>query len=431
MQPQTIYSSSPYHGPGHDYKPRKVIAVALGVVLVTIIVVGIGASLNMHQQSGEDSSQKSGQPVNTDSVDGTTKPLNDQKQSSKNHQTSKEDSKNSVQEKRSTKRESTVFDSPSMSMNPGYTDKDTDTKPNTISPNQENNSSLPTSQQPNEVQPTSDACGSYKYKANGSRWTCTFSDDFSGTSLNISKWAVATSPNDFFQFYECYYNRPENVYVGGGYLNLVSRREIPQIGCGWLGGRDFSGGMVRTYKKHSVNRGKIEIRLKIPQSKGKFGIGTSLWMIPVPSGKPGAGDAGWYGAWPASGEIDIAEMYGPYDDYANPSLHYNVKSGHRLQYSCGQENYNTETVTARCNVPGAATGFHTYGVEWTNDTITMLYDGKKVLVDKWNSNQGGPAPFDQDFYLNITQGFANIPIPGPYSAVLPATAQVDYVRIWQ
>ena len=180
-----------------------------------------------------------------------------------------------------------------------------------------------------------------------------------------------------------------------------------------------------------MTKGKVEIRIKIPQSKGQFGIGTSLWMYPYPSGQPGAGDSGWYGPWPASGEIDIAEMYGPYDDYANPSLHYNVKSGHKLQSSCGQENYNADTVTARCNVPGAATGFHTYSVEWTTDTITMFYDGKKVLVDKWDSAQGGTAPFDKPFFLNLTQCFANMPIPGPYSAVLPATSQVDYVKIWQ
>ena len=290
-----------------------------------------------------------------------------------------------------------------------------------------------TSQAPSGSSPqsTADACGTIIYKPDGNRWNCVFIDNFNGSSLDLSKWSVATSPNDFFQLFECYYDRSENVYVAGGYLNLVSRRENPQIGCGWRGGVGFSGGMVRTYKKHNVNRGKVEIRMKIPESKGQYGIGTSLWMIPVPSGRPGAGDAGWYGAWPSSGEIDIAEMYGPFDDYANPSLQYNVKSGHRLSYSCGQENYNAETVTARCNVPGAATSFHTYSVEWMDNTITMVYDGKKVLVDKWDSTQGGTAPFNKDFYLNITQGFANMPIPGPYNSVLPATAQIDYVKIWQ
>jgi len=278
--------------------------------------------------------------------------------------------------------------------------------------------------------PTGDACGPYIKKSNGTNWNCVFNDDFNGTSVDPAKWSVAISPDDFIQIFECYSKSPQNVYVSGGTLNLVSRREIPQIPCGWVGGRDFSGGMVRTLNKFHLTRGKVEIRIKFPSSSNQFGIGTSLWMFHVPA--PGSGsDAGYYGKWPSSGEIDIGEIYGPFDDYVNPSLHYDVKSGHRLQSSCGGENYNAETVTARCQVIGATTGFHTYGVEWTTDTMVMLYDNKPVFVDKWDSAQGGTAPFDRPFYLNINQGFANLLIPGPYSAVLPATSQVDYVKIWQ
>lgn len=279
-------------------------------------------------------------------------------------------------------------------------------------------------------QPTSDACGPLIRKSDGSNWRCVFNDDFDGTSLNKANWAVATSPNDFFQWFECYTDRSQNVNVGNGKLYLSSLREVPQIPCGHVGGKDFSGGMVRTLNKFHLTRGKVDIRIKFPPSKSTYGVGTSLWLFHVPA--PGSGsDAGAYGKWPASGEIDIAEHYAPFDDYVNPSLHYNVQSGHRLQSSCGQENYNAETTTARCLVSGATTSFHTYSVEWTTDTITMLYDGKPVFVDKWKSTQGGTAPFDQPFYLNITQGFSNLPIPGPYGAALPATAEVEYVKIWQ
>lgn len=283
---------------------------------------------------------------------------------------------------------------------------------------------------PSSPAPTGDACGPYIKKSNGANWNCVFNDDFNGTSVDPAKWSVATSPDDFMQIFECYSNRPQNVYVSDGMLNLVSRRENPQIPCGWVGGKDFSGGMVRTLNKFHLTRGKVEIRIKFPSSQNQYGIATSLWMFHVPA--PGGGsDAGYYGKWPASGEIDIAEVYGPFDDYVNPSLHYDVQGGHRLQSSCGGENYNAQTVTARCLVRGANTGFHTYGMEWTANTVTIFYDNKPVLVDKWDSKQGGTAPFDKPFYLNITQGFANLLLPGPYSAVLPATAQVDYVKMWQ
>jgi len=418
MQPQAIYSNNP--SGHHKASPRKAIVVIAGLLFGVVLIAGASFGFSMLRLSQPNTNDTAG--GNAVLVDGSTA-MQDEKGTTAPHNPSPTTQGTSSESSTSSSKASPV--SPSNPSKPGKPGGGTSSGGGSPSPAP---SYTPPSAPP---QPTADACGAYIYRSNGTRWNCTFVDDFNGSQLNLSKWSVATSPNDFFQLFECYYDRPENVYVSGGYLNLVSRRENPQLGCGWRGGVGYSGGMVRTYKKHNINRGKVEIRIKAPRSNGQYGIGTSLWMIPVPSGRPGAGDAGWYGAWPASGEIDIAEIYGPFDDFVNPSLHYNVKNGHRLQYSCGQENYNAETVTARCNVPGATTGFHTYSVEWENDTITMVYDGKKVLVDKWNSTQGGTAPFDKDFYLNITQGFANIPIPGPYNAVLPATSQIDYVKIWQ
>lgn len=428
MEPSGIFSNSPQNE--NKRRSRKVILI--GTLCAGAIIIGLVAwagisyfrTLNNKNPSTASNENSASEHTSEENTNGSSSPSSSSQNSS---------SSSSPTAKSGTNPQT----KPGSPVKNGKPSSPTSPLSTTTTPKQSGSTSpsptpTPTAPpQPGTPTPTSDACGSYVYKPNGERWVCVMADNFDGTQLNTKIWSVATSPNDFFQWFECYYNRPENVNVSGGTLNLTSRRENPQIPCGWRGGVDFSGGMVRTYQKLHINKGRVDIRIKIPQSKGQFGIGTSLWMLPYPSGQPGAGDAGWYGPWPASGEIDIAEMYGPYDDYANPSIHYNVKSGHKLQSSCGGENYNAETVTARCNVPGAATGFHTYSVEWTTNTITMLYDGKKVLVDKWDSTQGGTAPFDKPFFLNITQGFANMPIPGPYSAVLPATSQIDYVKIWQ
>jgi hypothetical protein len=66
--------------------------------------------------------------------------------------------------------------------------------------------------------------------------------------------------------------------------------------------------------------------------------------------------------------------------------------------------------------------------------MTISYDGQTCLVDTWKAAAPltGSAPFDQAFFLVLTQALGigtNAYVNG--RTPLPATTQVDYARIWK
>ena len=78
--------------------------------------------------------------------------------------------------------------------------------------------------------------------------------------------------------------------------------------------------------------------------------------------------------------------------------------------------------------------FHTYVLEWTPSSLTIIYDGKTCLTDNWNPSSplSKPAPFSQPFFINLTQALGiGTNAFDPSTTPLPATTQVDYVRVWQ
>jgi hypothetical protein len=76
--------------------------------------------------------------------------------------------------------------------------------------------------------------------------------------------------------------------------------------------------------------------------------------------------------------------------------------------------------------------FHTYVVVWTTTTITISFDGWPCVIDKWNPAPPlvKPAPFDQPFLIALTQALGVNANAVTESTPLPATTQIDYVRVW-
>ena len=77
--------------------------------------------------------------------------------------------------------------------------------------------------------------------------------------------------------------------------------------------------------------------------------------------------------------------------------------------------------------------FHTYALEWTPKQMRFIYDGQVCYTRSWSPEAPlrAPAPFDQPFFISLTQGTGpnafNAPEPG---AEFPATMTVDYVKAW-
>lgn len=256
---------------------------------------------------------------------------------------------------------------------------------------------------PGKPKPRPDCGAQVFYKASGAAWKCTFADEFSGTSLDTSKWTVQQTAGS----QECF--SAKNVVVAGGVLSLTTQKVETPVTCGSTTS-SYTSAQVSGYGKYAQLNGRFEVRAAFPAAQ-VAGLQSALWMWPV--------DANKYGAWPGSGEIDIAEMYSTYPDRAIPYVHYNSPS-------------TDHTVTNNYCMISDVSAFHTYVVEWTATNITVTYDGQTCLDHTINSVSplGASGPFDQPFFMVLTQMLGVGDNAPTTSTPLPATTQIDYVRMW-
>ena len=127
--------------------------------------------------------------------------------------------------------------------------------------------------------------------------------------------------------------------------------------------------------------------------------------------------------WPDCGEIDIMEEVGYHPNYTSSSIH------------CREYNHVKGTQkTAERLTSGAQDDFHVYRLEWTKDYITTYVDDHRLLHFA-NDGRGnvGTWPFSKPFYLilNLAWGGNWGGAQGVDESALPATMEVDYVRVFQ
>jgi beta-glucanase (GH16 family) len=270
--------------------------------------------------------------------------------------------------------------------------------------------------------PAAPTCGGESpAKTDGSAWVCTYNDEFEGDRLDRGFWYPQVTATSGFTTgtrsrYACAVNSPETIAVTGGNLEL-SLVELPEVRrCGRGKSSKYAFGQVMHFQTFSQTYGKYEVRAKLPDVTVP-GVQQSFWLWPKKNK---------YGSWPASGEIDFAEIYSSTPGIDRPYLHY-------LPGATAAGTAKNVT-TARC--PIKVGEFNTYGVEWQPGRITVLLNGEVCLVNDYSSVtaafQGRYAPFDHPFYLNLNQAMGAA--GNEYDTTLVpdrVTTQVDYVRIWK
>ncbi|GGO93627.1 beta-glucanase [Nocardioides phosphati] len=259
---------------------------------------------------------------------------------------------------------------------------------------------------------TSASCGTELLVSNDHTFACSWSDDFTQSSLDTAKWTpFDTSANGYTTASrECYRPDTRNVEVRNGTLRLTVRREVFPITCTTPSGSfktRYTAGGVMTWSKFTQTYGRFDFRAAFPAASA--GLQSALWLYPQEL---------TYGRWPASGEIDAAEYYGTYPDRAIPALHYTTSLlGSQLS---GLGCYRSDPQQ-----------FHTYTVEWTPGMLRFLQDGAECWRHSPQADGlTSPAPFDQPFFLLLNQALGAGANLVTSSTRLPATMSVDYVRVW-
>ncbi len=263
--------------------------------------------------------------------------------------------------------------------------------------------------------PAAGACGDTILKADGTPWTCSFTDDFDGTSLNRQKWRVQTgdSTGDYIHdtVKACNMDSPDTVSVSDGALHLSVFEGAP-VTCAGLDGdtTPYHGGRVTTFHTWSQQYGRFEARIKTNASS-EPGLHEGFWMWPDTRYPEGQGE------WPNNGEIDIAEMRSLLPNVAVPFLY----SPDDLLGSI-LEGPNANTAW---NCAANRGEWNTYTMEWAPERIEIFVNGNLCLV-----NTSGNEAFKKRYIMVLSQGLGtggNALVPG---TTLPATMEIDYVRAW-
>lgn len=239
-----------------------------------------------------------------------------------------------------------------------------------------------------------------------------WSDEFDGTTLDLTKWNVETGGggwgNQEKQFYT---NRPENLRLENGNLIIEARKETYQS-------NNYTSARINTRDKHAFKYGKIEARISLPVGKGTW---PAFWMMGANIGTA---------RWPLCGEIDIMEHIGSKPTMISHATHTTEKNG-----SKGNNWHYQKTV------PDVENNFHIYAIEWElkanegADNISFFIDGVKS-VTIWEPHVNSTPqiwPFKQDFFLLL-----NLAIGGTMGGAIedsifdvPVLMKVDYVRVYQ
>jgi beta-glucanase (GH16 family) len=263
------------------------------------------------------------------------------------------------------------------------------------------------------------SCGPAPARPGGGDWRCVFDDEFSGSALDASKWAVVSSRDSGYRNGpECYLGAgsplgSDDVAVGSGVLRLTARALPAPVDCPSSTGdfaSAYSGAFVSTYGRFAATFGRVEIRAAFPRVTVP-GVHAALWLYPTTLG---------YGATD-TGEIDIGEYFSRFPDRVIPFLHYTPAVA---------DGSNTND---NCLVADPWT-FHTYLLVWQPGRIQVSYDGHLCLDHAIApaAPLTGSQPFDQSYAINLTQALG---VTGnafdPAATPLPATTSVDYVRVWE
>lgn len=159
-----------------------------------------------------------------------------------------------------------------------------------------------------------------------------------------------------------------------------------------LWGYDYTSGLLTTQTSFAQTYGYFEIRAQLPSGQG---VWPAFWLLPKTAN--------------GISELDVFEQLG------GNTLYQTAHSG------ASADTAHTGFSTL---VPTATSGFHTYGVLWTAETITWYIDGVA------SASMPTPADMHQPMYMLVNLAIGGDWGGNPGSDFTGADLLVDYVHVY-
>lgn len=232
-------------------------------------------------------------------------------------------------------------------------------------------------------------------------WKLVLKDDF--TELDKERWQMVTSHEPTNNSLEAYL--PSQVSVEDGMLVITSEKKPS-------GNLQYSSGKV--VSKLARRLGRWEVRAKLPTTAGMW---PAIWLLPdVDKVK-----------WPSGGEIDIMENRGNQPALTSSAFHFGTNPPYKHQYVFGehQAKVGGEVVVF-------SEDFHTYAVEWTEDSLCFYVDDVQHSSVHDEDVQGFLSTSTKPMQLVINTAVGGDFLPNPdATTVWPQRFEIDWVRIYE
>jgi len=240
--------------------------------------------------------------------------------------------------------------------------------------------------------------------------TMVWQDEFDQDgSLDPDKWTfdIGTGVEIFGQpgwgnnELQYYTDRPENVVVEDGMLQITAREESFE-------GSDYTSARILTRGIFQRTYGRFEARIQLPFGQG---IWPAFWLL--------GDDSGGTVSWPQIGEIDIMEYRGQEPLVVHGSVHgpgYSAGNAETARYMLTNGRFDTE--------------FHVFAIEWEPDEIRYYVDDTLYNTITPDDVSGDWVFNDNTFYIimNIAVGGSFVGPPNN-NTPFPQTMLVDYVKV--
>lgn len=240
-----------------------------------------------------------------------------------------------------------------------------------------------------------------------------WSEEFDGNTIDTNNWTIEVNGNGGGNNEKQYYtNRPENIRLNNGCLELEARKETYET-------KEYTSGRINSRDKKAFKYGKIEARISLPSGGGTW---PAFWTLG--SDWPIVG-------WASCGEIDIMEHIGNNPTMVSFALHTKFKNGSK------GNNWSSRTY-----MDGIEGTFHTYGIEWQEeaysgrDKISFTIDGIEYassMEDVSTMDDNFYWPFNKEHFLIL-----NLAMGGNMGGSIDDTIfqnsvimKVDWVRVYQ